>query len=80
MAKTLRFRDSWFIRAGFGITLLSALPFASVLLVSFSTHKDIEVGPTGLWLILGAGFGCLAIILGFGGVLIKKLSKHRHPK
>ena len=80
MAKTIRFRDSWFIQVGLGIALLSSLPFASVLLVSLVTHKDIEVGPTFLWLMLGAGFGCFAIVLGFVGVLVQKLPKDRDSK
>lgn len=80
MAKALRFRDSWFIQAGLGIALLSALPFASALLVSLVTHKDIEVGPTFLWLMLGAGFGCVAIVLGFVGALVNKLDQRRDTK
>ena len=59
---------------------MSALPFASVLLVSLVTHKDTEVGPTFLWLVLGAGFGCVAIVLGLVGVLVKKLPKGRDHK
>jgi hypothetical protein len=80
VAKTLRIRGSWFIQAGLGIGLLSALPFASVLLVRLTTHENIEVGPTFLWLMLGAGFGCVAIVLGFVGLLIRKVAKDGDPK
>jgi hypothetical protein len=48
--------------------------------VRLTTHENIEVGPTFLWLMLGAGFGCVAIVLGFVGLLIRKVAKDGDPK
>ena len=65
----IKFRNSWFIQAGIGIIALSALPFLAVILVSLFAQREVEMGPTFLWLILGAGFGCLTVVLGVVGVL-----------
>ena len=74
MKTTPRFRDSWFVQAGTGIVALSAVPFGLVILIGLVLRKNTEVGPTFLWLVLGAGFGFLCVVLGCLGVLKRRMS------
>ena len=78
--KQVRFRDAWFIRAGLGIIVLSAFPFTAVALAGLLFRKNIEVGPTFLWFLLGAVFGFLAIMLGITGVIVRRRSSKVPPK
>ena len=73
--KQIRFRDSWFIRAGFGIAALSTIPLALVILLGLLSNRNIEVGPTFLWLVLGCGLGFLCMVLGLVGVLVQRASQ-----
>ena len=75
--KQIRFRDSWFIRGGFGIAVLSTTPLTLVMLLGLLFHKHIEVGPTFLWLVLGCGFGFLCMGLGLVGVLVQRASQSK---
>jgi hypothetical protein len=77
--KQIRFRDSWFIRAGLGIIVLSALPFTAVAFAGLIFHRNVEVGPTFLWFLLGAAFGFLAIMLGIAGLIVRRLSRKAPP-
>jgi len=78
--KQIRFRDSWFIRAGFGIAVLSTMPLALVTLLGLLFHKNIEVGPTFLWLVLGCGFGFLCMGLGLVGLLVQRASQSKRAQ
>jgi hypothetical protein len=78
--KQVRFRDAWFIRAGLGIIALSGFPFTSVALAGLIFRKNIEVGPTFLWFLLGAAFGFLAVMLGTAGVIVRRLSRKAPPR
>jgi hypothetical protein len=72
--KQIRFRDSWFIRAGLGIAVLSAVPLTLVILLGLLFDNN-EVGPTFLWLVLGCGLGFLCMGLGLVGVLVRRASQ-----
>jgi hypothetical protein len=77
VTKTIRFRDSWFIKAGFGIIALSFGPFGALLAIDFVSRTDLEVGPTFLLFLLGSAFGFLCVGLGFVGVLVGRTAE-RH--
>ena len=68
----IRFRDSWFIRAGFGIAVLSSMPFTLLILLGLISDRNTEVGPTFLWLLLGCALGLLCMGLGLVGVLVQR--------
>ena len=70
--KTIRFRESWFIRAGLGIALISAVPFALVGLTSVMSRKDIGAGATAIYLFVGAAMGLLFIVLGIVSVILQR--------
>jgi hypothetical protein len=78
--KQIRFRDSWFVKAGIGTIVLSGLPFTAVALTALVFHRNIEMGPTFLWLLLGAVFGSLAVMLGTAGVIVQRLSRKVPPR
>jgi len=76
--KQIRLRDIWFVQAGVGIIVLSS-PFTAVVLADLIFHRNIEVGPTFLWFLLGAAFGCLSLMFGIAGVVVQKLSRKVPP-
>jgi hypothetical protein len=78
--KQIRFRDTWFVQAGIGIIPLSALPLTAVFLAGLMFHRNIEVGPMFLWFLLGAAFGCLALMFGIAGVVVQKLLGRVPPR
>jgi hypothetical protein len=78
--KQIRFRDSWFIRAGFVIAALSTMPLALVMLFGSLSNNNIEVGPTFLWLVLGRGLGFLCMGLGLVGVLVQRVSQNKREQ
>jgi len=77
--RQIRLRDIWFVQAGVGIIVLSASPFTAVVLAGLIFHRNIEVGPTFLWFLLGAAFGCFSLMFGIAGVVVQKLSRKVPP-
>ena len=75
IVKPIRFRDSWFVKAGIGIIALSFGPFGSLLAVALVLRRDLAVGPTGLVLLLGTLMGTFSIALGMVGVLVRRAAK-----
>ncbi|PYX27302.1 MAG: hypothetical protein DMG80_18890 [Acidobacteria bacterium] len=78
--QAIRFRNSWFIRAGTAIAGISAVPLALVGLTSLFSRKEIGVGPTGIWFLLGASLGSLFVVLGFFGVIFQRSRAARERK
>jgi len=78
--KQVRFRDSWFVKAGIGTVVLSGLPFTAVVLAGLVFQRNIEMGPTFLWFLAGGAFGFLAIMLGIAGVIVRRRSGRVPPK
>ena len=76
----MRFRDSWFIKAGIAIVAFSALPIALATFMWLVFSKDFDVGPIGIWFFLGAGLGCLWVLLGVVGVFVRKSHQRTDPK
>jgi hypothetical protein len=72
MPPLLRFRDSWFVRAGIAIGATSMVPFVVVSLAGLIRGREFGVGATGILALLGVAAGLLSVTLGVIGVLVRR--------
>jgi hypothetical protein len=70
--KSIRFRNSWFVRAGLAIFAISAVPLTVLVAVGFTTGKEFEAGPTGILFLCGVVIGLCSVVLGGTGVLVQR--------
>lgn len=70
--RELRFRDSCLIRIGMGIiaVIVAATVIASVALHFFRLNP--EVGPTGLWALMGVFFAFVLVLVGIGQTVVRR--------
>jgi hypothetical protein len=69
---SIRFRDSWFIRAGIAIVGISAVPLLAVTLAGLVSGKEFGAGPTGICLLTGAFLGSSLTLLGTASVIVQR--------